>query len=398
MALTGEAFLTIGVVLLLSLLADWGAKALRLPRISLLLLLGVLIGTSGLNLLPPGSTAWSEPLAQFALLLVAFLLGGELKQDRIASGAQGLIVYSLTVVAMTSLTVGIGLWLIGAPPVVALLLSGVAAATDPATVSAVARETGRRDRRTHLLLGIVAIDDAWGLLLFGVILACAGWIAGTDGIGLAAIALRELAGGILVGLVVGTPAAYLTGLVRPGEPSRAEAIGVVLVAGGLAIVLEVSHLLAAMVAGVTIANLARHHVRSFREIEHFEWPFLVVFFVFAGASFDFGRLLASGLLGFGYIALRTAGRIGGGMAAAALLGDRPCEGARVGAALTPQAGVALGMALIAAERFPEVAETIIAVTVAATVLFELFGPVTTRWAMLSKRASTTKRGGSTPRH
>jgi hypothetical protein len=44
----------------------------------------------------------------------------------------------------------------------------------------------------------------------------------------------------------------------------------------------------------------------------------------------------------------------------------------------PQAGVAMGMALLAAERHPDVAGQLIAVAVAATVVFEIFGPVLTR--------------------
>lgn len=98
--------------------------------------------------------------------------------------------------------------------------------------------------------------------------------------------------------------------------------------------LGVSHLLAAMVSGTVVANLARHHKRSFREIEHFEWPFLVLFFVFAGAALDFDRLLASGGIGLGYIVLRTAGRVAGGILGATATGDTMAEGARTGAALT----------------------------------------------------------------
>ena len=54
----------------------------------------------------------------------------------------------------------------------------------------------------------------------------------------------------------------------------------------------------------------------------------------------------------------------------------------MGIALLPQAGVALGMALMAARRFPEIADVILPVVIGATVIFELAGPVLTRRAIL----------------
>ena len=50
----------------------------------------------------------------------------------------------------------------------------------------------------------------------------------------------------------------------------------------------------------------------------------------------------------------------------------------IGLALTPQAGVAIGMALLAAEQFPEYRDTLLAVVVTSTILFELIGPLLVR--------------------
>lgn len=83
----------------------------------------------------------------------------------------------------------------------------------------------------------------------------------------------------LVGCGIGVPMALLTGRVRSGEPTQAEALGGVLLCGGVALFLDVSFLLAAMTMGVVVANLARHHRRPFREIEGIEWPSMVLFFV-----------------------------------------------------------------------------------------------------------------------
>lgn len=55
----------------------------------------------------------------------------------------------------------------------------------------------------------------------------------------------------------------------------------------------------------------------------------------------------------------------------------------IGLALTPQAGIAIGMALLAAEQFPEFRGTILSVVVASTITFELIGPVLVRRVLRS---------------
>jgi Kef-type K+ transport system membrane component KefB len=82
-----------------------------------------------------------------------------------------------------------------------------------------------------------------------------------------------------------------------------------------------------------------------------------------------------------YMALRIVGRfLGGWIGGSAPVADPPVR-RWMGMALLPQAGVVLGMALVAGQQFPEVGEAILPVVVAATVLFELIGPIATRVAL-----------------
>ncbi|HSN52728.1 MAG TPA: hypothetical protein VLS87_09365, partial [Woeseiaceae bacterium] len=53
----------------------------------------------------------------------------------------------------------------------------------------------------------------------------------------------------------------------------------------------------------------------------------------------------------------------------------------LGVALMPQAGVAIGMALLATQRFPDTASVVLTVAVASTVILETIGPVLTRLAI-----------------
>ena len=227
------------------------------------------------------------------------------------------------------------------------------------------------------------ILDSWGLILFSVMLTAAHALGGQGGNAVPLVAgAWEIGGSLLLGIGLGIPIAYLTGRIQPGEPTLVEALGLVFLCGGIAIWLDVSFILASMVLGSVVANLARHHTRPFHAIEGIEWPFMILFFVLAGASLHIDALYHVGLIGSAYVILRVIGRFLGAWMGGVISRAGPLVRRWMGLALMPQAGVALGMALVATERCPNVGEIILTVVIAATVVFELIGPVLTRIALV----------------
>jgi Kef-type K+ transport system membrane component KefB len=136
-----------------------------------------------------------------------------------------------------------------------------------------------------------------------------------------------------------------------------------------------------MTMGAVIANIAQHHEYAFHEIENIEWPVMVFFFVLAGDSLEVGALAEIGLVGIVYLLARIAGKILGAWTGARVSHADKDVQRWMGAALLPQAGVAIGMALLAADRFPEYQPIILPVILGSTVFFELVGPVFTRMAL-----------------
>ncbi len=377
---SATALMLLGVILSLSILADAVASRTRLPRISLLVLVGVgvaVIQQWGLE--QPGARpldGLAEPLIQVALVMVAFLLGGELTLDRLRSIGPLILIVSISVIGVGALAVGVGLLALGFPVVVAVALAAISVATDPAAVQETVRVSGDSRLRARLLLGIVAIDDGWGIVAFGLAMALLGWMLSGDGELALIEAAWELGGAILLGTAIGLPAAWLTGRLAPGEPTQVEALALILLLAGISSWLGVSSLLAAMVTGALVANLSSHHTRSFNEIELIEWPFLVFFFVLSGASVDLYRLDEALGLTLAYILLRLAGRYLGGMLGVRLARERQADLPKnLGLALTPQAGVAMGMALLAAQQFPAYGTLLLSAVVGSTVVFEILGPV-----------------------
>lgn len=382
-----EVLVAIGILFLAGLLLDKLGRIVHVPRVTMLILLGAVLGPPVMDLLPHSINESNELYAPTALTMVAFLLGGTLNPETLKAHGREIVIISLTLVAVSVVVVATGLWLIGLPVGVAVLLGGLSSATDPAATRDVVTQTGAKGRFPSNLLGIVAIDDAWGLLAFSIALTLTGILMDQNAILALFHGIREVGGAVLLGLAIGLPAAFLTGRIKPGEPTLIEAVGLVFLCSGLALYFGFSFLLTGMVCGATIINLASHHERPFTEIERIEWPFMLLFFVMAGASLKTANLATVGYICVAYFFLRVFARLLGGWLGGRLAGLPNGESRMTGLGLMPQAGVAIGMALVASERFPQFGEDLLAVAVATTIAFEIVGPFLTQIALRHVRSA-----------
>jgi NhaP-type Na+/H+ or K+/H+ antiporter len=381
-----QLILAVGGMFLFGMAAHFLGKHTFLPRVSLLVIFGIIIGPAGLNLIPSVLFRNFDLIATIALLMIGFLLGGKLtRQSFLRSRSKSLFI-SLIAAIGTVMIVFTGLLLIGVPGEIALLLGCIASATDAVSTVDIVNESESRSKFSELLLLVVALDDIWCLILFSFALAAVGVLHGLDSttspLQTAAI---HIGGGALIGLIIGLPAAYMTGRIKPGQPIMAEALGLAFICGGVALWTDTSFLIASMVMGATIANIARHHEYSFHAIEDIESPFLIVFFVLAGASLELDAMFASGFVGIAFIVSRVIGKTLGAAGGAAISHADAATGRWMGLALMPQAGIAMGMALVASTTFPEYRTVLLPIVIGATVVFEILGPIGTRFALAATR-------------
>ena len=389
--------LTLGGILLLGLITSTLAERTTLPRVTLLLVFGLIIGHDGLNIIPLEFSSYFDLIAEITLLMVGFLLGGKLTLDSLKESAGDVFWISISAALITATLVSCLLIAIGVANDIAILLGCIASATAPTAILDVVEEakkhlgfTPQQKKFSNTLLSIVAIDDVWALLLFALGLSIAKTLNGHGADSLFfASAASEILGALGLGTIIGIPAAYLTGRAKPGQPMIIEALGIVFICGGLAIWLEVSYLIAAMTVGAVIANLAKHHDYPFHAIENIESPFMVVFFVLAGASLDIASFEQLGLIGVVYIACRAIGKYLGSLIGSLISGSSHVTKKWMGLALLPQAGVPIGMALVAANQFPEHRQILLSVVIGSTVFFDIIGPILTRYS-LSRAATSTK--------
>jgi Kef-type K+ transport system membrane component KefB len=379
---SSQLLLTLGGILLAGLVLSTIAQRSLLPRATLLLIFGTLIGKDSLDLIPQFFVNQFDLIAAITLLMVGFLLGGKLTRSTL-KGHTG-ISFSISICAalLPALAVCLGMIAMGVSIEIAILLGCFAAATAPAAILDVVQESQIKNRFSELLLLIVVLDDVWALLLFAIGMATVTSLNGVAGeAGLAGLVAWELGGAMLLGMAIGLPAAYLTGRIKPGKPMLSEALGIVFLCGGIALWLEVSFLIAAIVMGSVVANLARHHDYPFHAIEGVESLFMIVFFVLAGASLELGALAAIGVIGGVYILCRALGKYLGAWIGGYLSHSGQDNQLWMGVALLPQAGVAIGMALVASNRFPEHRQIMLPIVIASTIVFEIIGPIFTRLAI-----------------
>ena len=378
-----KILITLGTLFLVGLVTDLLGRLTFFPRVTFLLLAGFAIGPSGLDVLPDFGEDWFPVVTNIALSMVGFLVGHHMTTESLRKRGKPVLWISIGEVLGAATAMFVGLIFLGFPPILALILAGIAPASDPVAIVDVIREVKGHGEFSKTLESVVGIDDAWGLIVFSLLLAVVQGVYGREeGWEVLLLGSWEIGGALLLGCLLGIPMAYLTGRLQPGEPTQAEALGIVLLCGGLAVWLNVSFILAGMALGATVSNLATHHKRPFTAIEGIEWPFMILFFILAGASLELQSLRATGMLCLAYIGLRLIGLLGGAWIGGYISRVTPSWRTWMGFALWPQAGVALGMALLASQHLPDLQEVILPVTIASTIIFELIGPIMTRRALI----------------
>ena len=369
-----------------------GAKLfqkLRIPQVVGYIVIGILIGGSVFNVI---TIELVESLAQFnifALGIIGFMIGGELRSEVFKKyGRQFFVILlseGIAAFILVAFLSGFVAWHftgnLHTSVAMALILGAIASATAPAATANVLWEYKTRGPLTSTVLAIVALDDGLSLLLFGFASSIAvALLGGTNGsIWIAVLrAVFEIAGALILGFLAGFLLSFILKRIKEPDKALAFTVSSVLLVIGLSIALKLGSVLAAMALGATIANLAsRRRQNAFELIEKFSPPIYVLFFVLAGAHLVLGEItgwmIAMVLV---YLIGRTVGKAFGSW-----FGARQSQAADVvrrylGLCLLSQAGVAIGLAIISSQLFTgQFGHAIIVIVMTTTFVVEVFGPM-----------------------
>lgn len=384
----------LNVVLLFALvilLGTFGARLfqkLHIPQVVGCIVVGIILGDVT-GIITPQIIDSLKPFTMFALGLIGFMIGSELrgdvfkkygKQFFIILFSQGMGVFLLVAVGTSTV-----MWLIKADMftsiAVGLVLGAIASATAPAATVNVLWEFKTRGPLTAAVLAIVALDDALALLLYRGAATGAKALCGTgDDSVLTTIflLLAEIVGAIVLGFLVAVLLYYLLKFVKADDKILEFTIGCLLLVVGVSMIPRIGPILPAMTLGITVANLMpRRSKGTFKLVEKFSPPIYISFFVLAGAHMQFGRVAPWMVVMIVVFTLcRVAGKVLGSWFGARYSHAPAVVRKYLGICLLPQAGVAIGLAILAGEQFnAEIGHTIIIVVMTATFVMEIFGPM-----------------------
>lgn len=382
-----NTILSLGFILLTGFFSARILHKIKLPAVTAYLLLGIIIGPSLCNFLSTDLLESSGLISNIVLGFIAFTIGQNFLRDTFTRiGKQVLWISLFEASGAWVLVTLLFVFILRQPLYVSLTFGAISAATAPAATVMVIREYNAKGPFTETLLGIVAIDDAWCLIIFAISLAVAKalYIHVDSAYFLLKILLHsliEIGGAFILGGCFAWLLSKLSKYAHTTEQSLIYLLGFLLLNTGLGMELHLSVLLANMFLGAILVNLDPENFRFFDILKRIDPPLYLIFFVLAGSHLDISVLTKLRLLGIGYLVSRVLGKSVGAWIGGQISHSTTSIKRYMGLGLVPQAGVALGVALIARAEFPEVGGLVLTVIVATTVVYEIVGPVCTKIAL-----------------
>ena len=430
-----QILLSISVAALAGLLMSRLCKLLKLPAVTGYLIAGILVGgfCLGALALPGGyhlGFKGSEHLetlsilGEIALGFIAFSIGSEFRLSELKkTGKQATIIGIFQALATAAVCVvillGLHFVLIAAtgvdylPIPAVLILAAIATATAPAATLMVVRQYKAKGPLTNLLLPIVALDDAVGLVVFAVLFGVAKAFQGGN-LNLISIVVEpfiEIVASLILGALLGFVLSKLEKFFHSNSNRLSLVIAFVFATVALTqlknlhvgeVHIGFSSLLTCMMCGTIFCNVCECSDEMMSRADSWSKPLLIVFFVISGAELDLSVFLKPilVLVGLVYIIARCIGKYFGAMWSAKMMKCSPDIVKYLGITLFPQAGVALGMVSTVSKDgiiSADVASVVRFVILFAVLVYEIVGPVMTKWSLTKAGDITEKPADSSRR-
>lgn len=411
-----NSLLVIAVALILALLSTRLMKMIGLPNVTGYLIVGLIIGPYALGgLIMPKQEAIElfdglGVVSTVALGFIGFSIGVEFKLSHIKEIGKSAITITMLQALAATLCVDVALILIGLIPAFAdimpmseaIILGAIATATAPAATLMVVRQYKAKGVVTGTLLPVVALDDAVGLIVFAISNSIA--LSLVKGSAISALdivvwPLVEIIASLAIGMGIGALLSVVPRFFKSRDNRLIATIICVFLSLGVCelfsymkeqewIPFALSDLLVCMMAGATFVNMRKEASQMMEGTDRWTPIVLMLFFVLSGADLDVTMfkdplLLVCIVI---YILFRCCGKYFGTVAGAAITKSEPNVRKYLGITLFPQAGVAIGMATMCKSEFEkagfsEVGRKIVTITMCAVMIYELVGPVLTKWAL-----------------
>ncbi len=382
--------MALGLTLILAFVTGDLLRRFRLPRLTGYLIFGLITGPYLANLITVRMAAQLQAVTGLATTLIALIAGLMINLERLGPRVRAIARMTLFVVGISMLGLFAAAWIGWAALPIApdaaglaklamvLLLVITVVSFSPTMSAAVIAETGARGRLSELVLLMVVLADIPILVFFslGMQLARAALGGGAGGGG-ASVLVRlawEIGGAVAFGSLIG--ALFALYLRYVGREITLVLLAVCGLLSRVGTTQRIEPLLAALVAGLVISNLAVAEGDALKAaVQRGALPVLVIFFVAVGSSLQLEPLMTVGVVAVGLAVLRLALIRLGVVAGMSASGIDPRTGQYAWTGLVSQAGVTLGLTAVIAAEFPSWGRQIQLLLVAMIVIHELVGPV-----------------------
>ena len=374
----------LAICIFAGLFAGKVVKQVKLPSVTGYLVIGIIIGPHVLNVVPLTVVEHMGLISEMALGFIAFSIGAEFRLDYLKKVGKAPIIIAFLEAFMAVVVVDAVLILSGQAIPFSLCLGAIAAATAPAATLMVVRQYKAKGPVTQTLLPVVAIDDAAALMFFGISVAVAKSLTASEGSLLETLLdpVIEIGGALVFGALLGFAISMLAKWFHSKGNRLSISIGMVFLCVGVSNLCGFSSLLACMAMSAVFVNLSSSSGKMFEAVDQLTPPLFMLFFLMSGADLNIAIIPAVGLVGVLYIIFRVVGKMLGAYMGAKISHAEPVVQKYLGLTLVPQAGVAIGLSSVAMTVVPEFGATIRAVILCGTVIYELFGPVITKLALM----------------
>ena len=402
-----STLLSVSIALLAGLIMTRFFKPLKLPAVTAYLIAGVLIGPYCMGALGIEGLGFSNHdavsklglISEVALGFIAFSIGNEFRAEDLKKTGKQAFVIGVFQALVATLFVDLALFgvhllmpdKLSIPQVITL--GAIATATAPAATLMVVRQYKAKGKLTDLLLPIVALDDAVGLIVFAISFGIAKTLM-TGSVDLFSIIVNplvEIVCSLALGALMGWVLTQLEKLFNSNTNRLNLTIALVFLTASLSMLdfhigqvhISFSSLLVCMMLGTVFCNICPLSEDLMAASDKWTSPLFALFFVISGAELELSVFADLAIVGIGvvYIIFRSLGKYSGTFLSAKATQCSPEICKYLGITLLPQAGVALGMCAIAATDLPGQGALIRNITLFAVLIYELFGPVFTRWAL-----------------
>lgn len=374
-----NVILKISIVLLVGIVGGKVAKIFKLPNVSGYLVFGLLLGPSITNFITINDNNSFTIISELALSVIAFSIGSEFLISEMKKVGKTVVIITLAeVVGAVFVVFGVMYFLLNQSFVFSIVLASMSAATAPAATLLVIRQYRAHGPLTKTVLPVVALDDVFGIVFFGIAMAVAKISINVEEVSvikMVAIPFIEILGSIGLGLGIGFILTYFSKKAKNHDEVQVIALAAIGITTGVSTLLGFSPLLSNIVVGTVLVNTLKNSQRVYTSVSNFINPFYVLFFTLAGASLELDILLSIGVVGVAYIFARGLGKYIG-----AFFGSNVAKAPKqvvryLGFALLPQGGISIGLSVLVRQQLPDYAVAITTVVMFGVLIYEVTGPI-----------------------